>query len=152
MKILHSMIFISAFLSIVAENLIEVCDVEGSGIDDCSSETYCCQQSECDILYRRDNKIENPIDVEYDSESNNKCCDITQVKPMPSDCKLCTKCCDEVERKQIPLPSHCSKCHKCSHLSVSSNGNQSGKNTGVLTNGNQSGKKTSKLDFNLPCG
>ena len=70
------------------------------------SETGCCQQSECDTLYRSNNKFENVIDVEYDSDNNYRCCDIIKTKPspLPSDCKLCTICCDEVERKQIPLP------------------------------------------------
>ena len=58
MKLLHSISFIYTILSVVDGNLTEVCDVEGSGVDDCSSETYCCQQSECDILYRNNNKFE----------------------------------------------------------------------------------------------
>ena len=132
---LHSIIFITTTLSVVDGDITHVCDVEGSGIDDCSSEQYCCEQSVCDILYGSDIKTETEIDVEYDTENNLRCCDIIEsnVSTLPSDCKLCTKCCDEEERKQTPLPSHCSKCQKCSHSTRNAfltqfNGNQKGKN------------------------
>ena len=143
MKVLHSILLIYTILAVVGGNFTEVCDVEGSGVEDCSSEIYCCQQSECDILYRSDSKKENPIDVEYDSDNDYRCCDIIQYKssPVPSDCKLCTICCDEVERKQIPLPSHCSKCRKCSHSSVFKKDNQNDRNTSLFMDDNTRCKK-----------
>ena len=132
---LHSIIFITTALSAVDGAITQVCDVEGSGIDDCSSEQYCCEQSECDILYGSDIKTETEIDVEYDTEKSPRCCDLIEsnLSNLPSDCKLCTKCCEDEERKQVPLPSHCSKCQKCSHSTPNNvltqfNGNQRGKN------------------------
>ena len=125
----YSIIFITTFLCVADGTITSVCDVEGSGIDDCSSEQYCCEQSECDSLYNRDINVESQIDVEYDTDNKLRCCDIKEleISPLPSDCKLCTKCCEEAERKQIPLPNHCSKCRKCADLSLITNNNQSGK-------------------------
>ena len=82
----------------------EVCDVEGSGIDDCPTVNHCCKQSVCDIAY---NPTNNP---------DKKCCTKVQREqnPQRSDCILdCVACCDESERKQQPLPPHCSICARC---------------------------------------
>ena len=126
----YSIIFITTFLCVADGTITSVCDVEGSGIDDCSPEQYCCEQSECDSFYNRDINVESQIDVEYDTDNKLRCCDITELKisSLSSDCKLCTKCCEEAERKQIPLPNHCSKCRKCADLKLITNSNQSGKN------------------------
>ena len=91
-----------SIIRFVATNqLEEVCDVEGSGIDDCSDQ--CCDPSICEIRY---NPEKNP---------DKRCCTEEERKqdPIPSDCTPCTVCCDEAERNLIPLPEHCSKCPKC---------------------------------------
>ena len=81
----------------------EVCDVEGSGSEDCPSADHCCMQSKCDLIYNPDN---NP---------DKKCCTKAQrdANPLRSDCLKCTECCDDAERTQTPVPSHCSKCRRC---------------------------------------
>ena len=81
----------------------EVCDVEGSGIDDCIDQ--CCQQSVCDHAY-------NP-----DGNPDKRCCTREERKhdPIPADCTLCTECCDDDERNQVPLPPYCSNCPRCTH-------------------------------------
>ena len=81
----------------------EVCDVEGSGIEDCPSDNHCCKQSLCDNIF---NPNQNP---------DKKCCTKAEWEENPkrSDCIRCTECCDETERKQIPQPDHCSHCRKC---------------------------------------
>ena len=40
-------------LKLVASNLNikEVCDIEGSGAEDCPIDTYCCKQSKCNSAY-----------------------------------------------------------------------------------------------------
>ena len=128
-KLLHSITFISIVLSVANGAIDPVCDVEGSGIDDCSSEQYCCEQSECDKLYNSDVDVENQIDVEYDNEIKLRCCDIIEVNvtPLPSDCRLCTQCCDDADRLQVPLPGHCSKCPKCTRITLATRNNKSGK-------------------------
>ena len=86
---------------VATDQLEEVCDVEGSGIDDCADQ--CCDPSICEIRY---NPEKNP---------DKRCCTVEERKqnPMPSDCTPCTVCCDEAQRNLIPLPEHCSKCPKC---------------------------------------
>jgi hypothetical protein len=66
--------------------VIEVCDIEGSRIEDCPENTHCCKQSECDEHF-----------VETKGTTN-------------------IKCCNEIERNTVPLPSHCSKCRSCDVL------------------------------------
>ena len=105
MIILNIACFILMQLSIIrfvaTNQLEEVCDVEGSGIDDCTDQ--CCDPSICEIRY---NPEKNP---------DKRCCTKEERKqdPIPSDCTPCTVCCDEAERNLIPLPGHCSKCPKC---------------------------------------
>ena len=99
-------------------NIKEVCDIEGSGAEDCPIDTYCCKQSECHFIY--DNEHDTYIDIEYDSDdgrSNKKCCNELERNqyPTPSNCKVCTRCCDEIERTKTPLPPHCSKCRTCEY-------------------------------------
>ena len=59
--------------------IVELCDVEGSGIKDCSIHAFCCNQSQCDKAYNT-NEIDEIIDLEYDlnenshRNANQKCC------------------------------------------------------------------------------
>ena len=106
---------IQAFAS--SNSIKEICDIEGSGLEDCPIDTYCCKLLECQNAI---NDNPSDIDIEYDVEpesSNKRCCDSSDrnKNPRPDDCKVCTECCDEVERKQNPLPDHCSKCRRCNH-------------------------------------
>ena len=83
----------------------EVCDIEGSGIDDCPDQ--CCNPSVC---YDFCNPDHNPDKRFCTKEEWN----IWQNGGnLPSDCTPCTFCCDETERKAVPLPKYCSKCIKC---------------------------------------
>ena len=114
----HVLIVVNVIQAFASSNSIkEVCDIEGSGLEDCPIDTYCCKLSKCHEL----NDKQNPyIDIEYDFESessNKRCCDSSERNkiPKPEDCKVCTECCDEVERKKTPLPDHCSKCRRCYH-------------------------------------
>ena len=101
----------------------EVCDTEGSGIDDCPTGTHCCTQSKCDIIFNavdailavNANKITDTyIDVEYEEAVQMCCKNLTKTNNQNSNnCKICTKCCEENERLLIPLPHYCSKCRKC---------------------------------------
>ena len=86
--------------------VIEVCDIEGSGIEDCPENTHCCKQSECDGHY-----------VET-MNTTDRCCNETEMKEnsLRDDCRSCTKCCNEIERNTVPLPRHCSKCRSCDSL------------------------------------
>ena len=115
-------------LVVECEPLSEVCDVEGSGIDDCSIDTYCCRQTECDAAYNSYRPHDNYIDIEYMTDTL-RCCSESERKedPKPSYCKICTECCDETERNKIPLPYHCSKCRSCGHSSTTVRDNDSGK-------------------------
>ena len=100
------------------EELEKVCDVEGSGIDDCADEyAACCDQSICD-------HIQNP-----EGNPDKRCCTKEQMQQdqIPSDCTPCILCCDEEERNMIPLPKYCSKCPKCSHITLTARTNKSGK-------------------------
>ena len=114
--------FLCAIQTLVLNcQIVELCDVEGSGIDDCSINAFCCKQSQCDKAYDNDdNKIDEIIDLEYDLDENSnrnvnqKCCGESATKESNfSGCKICTKCCDEVERNKVPFPLHCSKCKIC---------------------------------------
>ena len=122
MKFSESMVlaFLCALQSLVLNcQIVELCDVEGSGIEDCAIHAFCCNQSQCDKAYNT-NEIDNVIDLEYDSDTNShrnenqKCCDESATKESNfSVCKICTKCCDEIERNKVPFPLHCSKCRIC---------------------------------------
>ena len=83
--------------------LEEVCDVEGSGIDECIG--MCCEPSKCELKY-------NP-----DRNPDKRCCTEEEWKQntLPSDCTPCKICCDESTRKQTSLPEYCSKCPRCEH-------------------------------------
>ena len=103
----------------------EICDIEGSGIDECPVDTYCCKQSECDKSYISNDTNDKIIDIEYDSHENlnDKCCnDLTVQESDFNQCKICTKCCDEVERHKIPLPDNCSKCRICENKNLLTTG------------------------------
>ena len=97
------------FLPVVAFNMgdvNEICDYEGSTAIDCPVRTHCCKQLECDIIY-------NP-----DQNTDKRCCNESewQQEIAPNDCMMCTECCDESERNQIPRSKYtdrCSKCPKC---------------------------------------
>ena len=112
---LHKVIIVFLINEAMANNSIaEVCDVEGSGLDDCPDDRYCCKQSKCDAFYP-DYVLDDYIDIVYDQM---RCCTESEVKRThkPTDCKICTKCCHEYERKRIPRPEYCSKCHMCKGL------------------------------------
>ena len=96
------MLYIIIPLAITNE-LEEVCDVEGSGIDECID--MCCEPSKCELKY-------NP-----DKNPDKRCCTEEERKldTLPSDCTPCRICCDESTRKQTSLPEYCSKCPRCEH-------------------------------------
>ena len=96
----------------------EICDVEGSGMEDCPTNKYCCEQSICDKVYGLNNYQNTFIDIEYDDTQ--RCCTKFERKiyPNPSHCQVCTECCSEIERKKIPIPGHCSKCRTCNYLTT----------------------------------
>ena len=98
------------------EFLYEVCDVEGSGIDDCPVDTHCCRQTECDNAYNSYRIDDNYIDIEYISDTL-RCCNESERRNYlkPRDCKICIECCAETERNKVPLPDHCSSCRSCSY-------------------------------------
>ena len=103
----------------------EICDIEASGIDECPVDTYCCKQSLCEKAYISKDKTDEVIDIEYDSYENlnDKCCsDLTALESDFNQCKICTKCCDEIERHKIPLPDYCSKCRICENKSLLTTG------------------------------
>ena len=56
--------------------IVQLCDVEGSGVEDCSINEFCCKQSECDKAYNNGSGIDNVIDIEYDYDADydQKCC------------------------------------------------------------------------------
>ena len=100
----YIIIAISIFHSVVSNDpSFGVCDVEGSGADDCPTYAHCCKQSKCDAIFNPNN---NP---------DKRCCskDERKKEPIPNDCMLCIECCDETERSENDLPSHCSKCRSC---------------------------------------
>ena len=116
MKFPHVLIVVTNVIHTFA-SIKEICDVEGSGLEDCPVETYCCKPSECQ---KAAHSIDI-IDIEYDFEprgsSNKRCCDSFEryPNPKPDDCKICTECCDERQRKQNLITDHCSKCRRCNY-------------------------------------
>ena len=114
----HVIILVNVLQAFISNASIEeICDVEGSGMEDCPVDKYCCKVSECNT--NDNNKLDLDIDIEYDSESgtkNKRCCDSSERDkiPRPDNCKICIECCEEVERNLSPLPDHCSKCRRCS--------------------------------------
>ena len=55
MKFRHVLIVVTNVMHTFA-SIQEICDVEGSGFEDCPVETYCCKLSECQ-------KAANIIDI-----------------------------------------------------------------------------------------
>ena len=111
--LLHIIFGLSMIQSVSLTNVplvIEVCDIEGSGIEDCPESTHCCKQSECDE-FRRFHYVET-------KNSTDRCCNETETTEhsLRKDCRICTKCCNEIERNTAPLPNHCSKCRSCDNL------------------------------------
>ena len=111
----------------------EVCDTEGSGIEDCPTDTHCCEQSKCDTIFNAfnamlsvnaNNNTDTYIDVEYE-EAVQMCCNKSARtnNKNSNNCKVCTQCCDENERLLIPRPPYCSKCRKCTSRGDTENGN-----------------------------
>ncbi len=86
--------------------VIEICDIEGSGIGDCPTNEHCCKQSACEELYTES------------LNSGERCCNQSEIQENPTlkECRLCTECCNEVDRNTVPLPQHCSKCRSCDNL------------------------------------
>ena len=79
-----------------------MCDVEGSGVEDCKEDRHCCEQSTCYKQY-------NP-----ESNSDKRGCTREEMKGIPPwTCDMWVECCDEEERNQKPLPDYCSKCKRC---------------------------------------
>ena len=113
----------------VAIDLVsDVCDVEGSGTDDCPVDTYCCRQTNCDAVYNYYQILDDYLDIEYIGDTLRCCSEAERNKdPKPSDCKVCIQCCDEAERNKIPLPYHCSKCRSCGHSSTTMRDKDNGK-------------------------
>ena len=102
----HYIVIVASLIHIalsVDPSDFEVCDVEGSGIDDCPTVNHCCKQSVCDIAYNPTNNPDKRCCTRVEREQN----------PERSDCIRCIECCDESERKQQPLPPHCSICGRC---------------------------------------
>ena len=102
------------------DSIKEICDVEGTVVEDCPVEMYCCSPSECNEIFYGNVKQSSYIDIEDEiiSEGYNKrCCNSSERMrdPKPNNCKICKECCDEVERNKHPLPNHCSKCHRCQY-------------------------------------
>ena len=76
--------------------------MEGSGVDDCKEDVYCCEQSICDLK------------VNPDRNEDKRCCTREEMKSDPPWlCTLCKECCDEEERNQEPKLEFCSKCKRC---------------------------------------
>ena len=76
--------------------------MEGSGVDDCKEDVFCCEQSICDLRI-------NP-----DRNEDKRCCTREEMKSDPPwPCTLCKECCDEEERNQEPKLEFCSKCKRC---------------------------------------
>ena len=118
----------SVNLNVAIDPKGEVCDIEGSGTDDCPVYTHCCRQTECDAVYDSNRIHDNYIDIEYIGDTLRCCSEAERNKdPKPSDCKVCIQCCDEVERNKIPLPDHCSKCRSCGHSSMTMREKENGK-------------------------
>ena len=100
----YIVIWISLLEFVLSDGSVtETCDVEGSGLDDCPVDTYCCIQSKCDTIF---NPNDNP---------DKRCCTKAEREktPKPNNCMLCTECCDETERNAVPIPDRCSKCRRC---------------------------------------
>ena len=125
MELQATYIVLVVFVVVTSEALREVCDIEGSGIDDCPVNAHCCNQDECDAVYDSYPLLEElDIDIEYIGDTL-RCCSESERKKgaKPSDCKVCIQCCDEDERNKIPLPNHCSKCRSCGYSSTRVKGN-----------------------------
>ena len=106
--------------------IVQLCDVEGSGVEDCSINEFCCKQSECDKAYNNGSGIDNVIDIEYDYDADydQKCCNESEEEKETGflNCKICKRCCGEPERTEIPPPIHCSKCQMCGYHGMFSTG------------------------------
>lgn len=98
------------------EQLIEVCDIEGSS---CPDDTHCCEQSICETasteILKKVEDIEN--------KPKTRCCDKVEREkiPPPDHCIICTRCCNKDEREKIPPPDHCSKCPPCGEVNEDAN-------------------------------
>ena len=102
------------------DSIKEICDVEGTEVEDCPVEVYCCNPLKCNATFHGNNKQNSYTDVEDEVKFegfNKRCCNSFERNSdsKPSNCKICKVCCDEVERKTHPLPKHCSKCNKCEY-------------------------------------
>ena len=79
------MIFVTEFVA-AEEELIEVCDIEGSS---CPDDTYCCEQTVCDS---------ETTDQDGENKRKTQCCGKAErdTIPRPVHCSKCAICGEEV--------------------------------------------------------